>query len=141
MKQFEKIFQDIFINNTNEYEYKNLKEKRPKYYNSIISTINEVIKKSIISDSLILTNYKFTKLTLKINKPKTLVFCGHFLYKGENVILLENKTILGTFYSNDTTLVNHLKNMRIGTLLQLEKTKDFIELVLPHEVKEIGLFK
>lgn len=141
MKQFEKVFRDKFIEYSNEYEYKDLKNKRGKFYKLIIQTINEVIKKSIISDSLVLLDYDFNKLRLEIGKSKTLVFCGCYVYKGEKVIMVERKELRGTYIYDDEKIVRQFTNVRIGTTFQIEKTVDGAEMLFPQERINIGLFK
>ena len=141
MKQFEKEFQELFIEHLGSVEYKVLKEKKPIMYKVIIDSINSIIKKSIINDSLVLLNHNFTKLNLKEKKRKVFIFCGCYVLKGENVMLLELKETIGTFIFYENRIYNQLKDLKIGVTISLEKIDGVTRLVLPYELPNEGLFQ
>jgi hypothetical protein len=140
MKGFDKKFQQLFIDALGSAENNNLKNKRAKLYKVIIDSINAIVKENIINDSLVLVKHDFTNLKLKVGKRRIFVFCGCYVYKGDSVILLELKDTIGTFMYKDSRLYRQIKDLKIGTIISLEKTETEVNLVLPYESVKIGLF-
>lgn len=138
MKEFEKVFKERFIEYSNEYEYSDLKNKRGRFYEVMMQTINEILKRGIKDENLTLINHSFNTLRLTVGQPKVLVFCGCFMHKGEKVILLSNKKGYYTF--DNPRIVKQLTSMRIGTKLELKKTEFSIDLRVPDSGINIGLF-
>jgi len=139
MKEFEKVFKERFIEYSNEYEYNDLKNKRGRFYEVMMQTINEILKRGMKDENLILINHSFNNLRLTVDKPKIFVFCGCYMYKGEKIILLSNK--LGYYTFDNPRIVKQLTSMRIGTKLELKKTEFSIDLRVPESGIDFGLFK
>lgn len=139
MKDFERVFKERFIQYSNEYEYNDLKRKRGKFYEVMMATINEILKRGIKDENLTLVEHSYNGLRLTVGKPKTLVFCGCFIQRGEKVILVGNKSGYYTF--NDVKITRQLTSMRIGTKMELLKTDEGVELRVPDSGIGIGLFE
>jgi hypothetical protein len=140
MTEIEKLLKKNSIDNISNYAFGNFKKNNPAMYKTVLETLNEINTKRIKSEYLILLKPDINKVTLTIGKPKTFIFCGNFVRKDKKVMLLENVDTIGTYFLDDVKIIRQLKDLKIGITIRLERNEIGINLTLPYESTNVGLF-
>jgi hypothetical protein len=140
MDKLEKLLRDNCHIDINNYIFSQFKKDKPKLFKVVLNTLNQVNLSHISNDNLVLIKQDIKKVTFKIGVPKMFIFCGIFLRADKKIMLLELAETIGTFYFEDNNLISKLKDYKIGTKIQIEKTEKGFDLLLPYDSSNIGLF-
>jgi len=150
MDALETIFRDELIEAIGSIKYNAFKKGFTSKVNSPIydaalrslRSINNT--QNINNGSLTLLKDSITKLKLPINKYRVFIYCGCYMLRGQKVVLLELSETIGTYFLEDNNIVRQLQNFKIGLKIALERKDNSlkgINLILPHEENNIGLFE
>ena len=116
-------------------------EKFPKIYKSVLSVLRKISIKELNNDNFILIDKEMKKLSLKIGSEKVFIYCGNFSFKNKDVIIIEKVETIGTYYFDDYNIVRQLKGFKIGLKIGLKKHDKGINMVIPNENNNVGLFE
>ena len=144
MDLLEKNFKEYLLENlgaSGTYQYNIFKGVRKELFFHTLEYIRKVNNDKVNTEKFTLVREDITRVTLKEGKRKVFVFCGTYIYKGNTVILLENTESVGTYFLDSAPIVRQLKLYRIGMRVGLEKTEIGINMTLPYEDVNIGLFE